>query len=103
MPDKAEQQEQEFDQKLATALHEYKESYGLDPRKGREIRSFGAVGKAMRVSIEFFSAIVVGTCFGMGVDWLFASEPVGLMVFLVLGVFGGMYNIYKYIRSEDSV
>lgn len=44
---------------------------------------------------EFVAAIVVGGALGFGVDWLFKTQPWGLVIFILLGFAAGVLNIVR--------
>ena len=53
------------------------------------------MGRAFRLASEFVAAIVVGGALGFGVDWLFKSQPWGIVIFMLLGFAAGVVNIIR--------
>jgi len=53
------------------------------------------MGRAFRLASEFVAAIVVGGALGFGVDWLFKSQPWGIVIFMLLGFAAGVLNIIR--------
>jgi ATP synthase protein I len=50
---------------------------------------------AFRVLSEFVAAVMVGTALGWGVDRLFGTSPIFLILFLLLGAAAGFWNVYR--------
>ncbi len=53
----------------------------------------------MKISLDLFSSILVGTMIGLGLDNFFSTKPIFLLIFLVLGVIAGFYNLYKSAQN----
>ena len=53
------------------------------------------MGRAFRLASEFIAAIVVGGALGFGVDWLFKTQPWGMIIFILLGFAAGVLNIIR--------
>ena len=53
------------------------------------------MGRAFRIASEFIAAIVVGGALGFGVDWLFKTQPWGIVIFMLLGFAAGVLNIIR--------
>lgn len=57
---------------------------------------FSGLGQAMRIGTDLVAALVVGGGLGWVVDtYLFSSEPLGLVVGLILGIGAGIRNAYR--------
>jgi ATP synthase protein I len=50
---------------------------------------------AMRAGSEFVSAILVGAAIGWGLDRLFGTKPLLLIVFFFVGVAAGVLNVIR--------
>jgi len=50
---------------------------------------------------DIFAGVIVGLLFGIGTDRLFNTEPIFLIIFLILGFAGGMLNIYKKMNKDN--
>ena len=53
------------------------------------------MGRAFRLASEFVAAIVVGGALGFGVDWVFKTQPWGIVIFMLLGFAAGVLNIIR--------
>lgn len=49
----------------------------------------------LRVASEFVSAIIVGAAIGWGLDWLFGTKPLFIIVFFMIGVAAGVWNVIR--------
>ena len=65
---------------------------GEKPEKANAKAGFG---KAMRLSSEFISAILVGAAIGYGIDWLAGTKPWAMIFFLFLGFIAGVINLLR--------
>ena len=54
-----------------------------------------SLGKAMRLSTEFVAGVIAGGILGWIFDRLLGTKPWGLIVFLMLGVVTGIYNVMR--------
>ena len=54
-----------------------------------------AMGIAFRFSTELVAALVVGGGIGWGLDWLFKTRPIFLVVFFMLGAGAGIRNVMR--------
>ncbi len=57
----------------------------------------GATGfaKGYRLASEFVAGTLVGGLIGYGIDWVFGTLPIGLIVFLLLGFGAGILNMAR--------
>ncbi len=57
----------------------------------------GATGyaKGYRLASEFVAGTLVGGLIGYGIDWIFGTLPLGLIVFLLLGFGAGILNMAR--------
>jgi ATP synthase protein I len=51
----------------------------------------------MRLGTEFVSGILVGTLIGRAIDVYFGSHPLGLVIFILLGIMAGSLNVYRLL------
>ena len=51
------------------------------------------------MSLDLFSSILVGMMIGLGIDNFFSTKPIFLLIFLVLGIIAGFYNLYKSAQN----
>lgn len=60
----------------------------------------GFVSQALKISSEFFSAILVGAILGIFSDKYITYSPWGLIVFLLLGSCAGFLNVMRYASKS---
>lgn len=60
-------------------------------------------GIGMKISLDLFSSILVGILIGLGMDNFFSTKPIFLLIFLVLGIITGFYNLYKSVRNLNKI
>lgn len=60
-----------------------------------------ALSLGMRVMSEFVAAIIVGGVIGWAIDDWLHSGPWGLVVFLMLGMAAGFWNIYRIAATPE--
>ena len=68
---------------------------------GLKVEQRGAAGRAWRLSVEIIAAFLV--CGGLGWiidDWL-DTRPVFLLVFVVIGMIVGVYNVFKVAKAMN--
>jgi ATP synthase protein I len=56
----------------------------------------------MRAGTELVGSIMGGALIGYGLDRLFDSKPWLLIVFLILGIFTGFFNVWRTTQNEGS-
>ena len=49
----------------------------------------------IRISIDLVSTIVVSILIGLGIDKIFSTHPIFFIIFLLLGIITGLYNIIR--------
>ena len=64
-------------------------------------KKISGYGVGMKISLDLFSSIFVGTMIGLGIDNFFSTKPIFLLIFLVLGIIAGFYNLYKSAQKID--
>ena len=64
-----------------------------EPRKDAE--KYRAMSMAWRITIELVVSIMVGAAMGWGLDSLFGSLPMFLIVFCMLGLVAGVRTIMR--------
>lgn len=62
-------------------------------------KSYGA---ALKMGVDFVSAIIVGLVIGYWADKYFHTSPLFLIIFLILGAVAGFRNVYKYATKVVS-
>jgi ATP synthase protein I len=66
-----------------------------------QVERSGAIGRAWRLSVEIIAAFLVCGGFGWWLDSYFGTKPVFLLVFVVLGMFVGVYNVFKVAKDMN--
>ena len=75
-----------------------KNSDNLDIKRKKKISGYGV---GMKISLDLISPIVVGFFIGITIDNFFSTKPIFLVIFLVLGIIAGFYNLYKSAQKID--
>lgn len=55
-----------------------------------------------RVISELVAGLIVGTLLGIGLDKFFNTKPILTVIFILLGLAGSIYNLYKASLKIDS-
>jgi ATP synthase protein I len=53
------------------------------------------LGNAFKISTEFVAAVVVGSTIGFILDNLFGTKPWLIIIFFIIGVIAGMFNVIR--------
>ncbi|MEL6999885.1 MAG: AtpZ/AtpI family protein [Pseudomonadota bacterium] len=69
------------------------------PRGDKE--KFGAMSFAWRVTIELVVSIMIGAAMGWGLDSLFGTLPVFLVVFCLLGFASGVRTMMRSVAENQ--
>lgn len=56
---------------------------------------------ACRAGIEMVSAFIVSLVIGYGLDYWLSTRPVFILVFSVLGIIAGVFNIWHLVKPND--
>lgn len=54
------------------------------------------------VGLNLLSSVVVGVIFGLGLDGFFGTEPLFIILFLLLGMAAGFRGIWVYMQQLES-
>ena len=78
---------------------------GMDPpptAKGKEPDVLGSnpLGVGLRVGLELVSAFLVAVAIGYGLDRLFGTAPILMIVFIPLGGAAGVFNVYRLMAPK---
>lgn len=60
------------------------------------------MGRAFRLASEFIAAILVGAGLGFGIDWLFKTQPWGMIILMLLGFAAGVLNVVRASAELNS-
>lgn len=80
--------------KITQAQHHHSNAYSLDKNKKNN-----AVSIAVRSGVELVSGILVGVGLGMLCDYVLDTKPIGMILFLFLGMAAGVTNIYRSMKN----
>jgi len=85
--------EPSFEERLRAA----RERQGLEPRQPASGTDHepSALGIGLRVAVELVSALAVACAIGWGLDRLFGTRPIFLIVFVPLGGAAGVLNVWR--------
>ena len=64
-------------------------------RPSASMQSATGYAKGYRLASEFVAGTLVGGLIGYGIDWVFGTMPLGLIVFLLLGFGAGILNMAR--------
>ena len=81
---------QKLDKELKAARAEFEDDYNPKPDPHDE-----NVGVGARAGVELVGSILGGGLIGYGLDYYFETSPIFFLIFILLGVITGFYNIYK--------
>ncbi len=62
---------------------------------GEEAARASAMARALRLSSELVTGVLVGAGIGWGIDRLLSTSPFGLIVFFLLGFVAGIVNVVR--------
>ncbi len=66
----------------------------LDPEP-RMDEHYSQAHLAWRMVIELVAGLLIGFCIGYGLDWLFGTLPIFLVIFIMLGFAGGVRSMMR--------
>ena len=75
-----------------------KEKIKILEEKNKNVRknnSSDNLNVGIRISIDLVSTIVVSILIGLGIDKIFSTHPIFFIIFLLLGIITGLYNIIR--------
>lgn len=81
---------EKLEDELKAARQEFDEDYNPKPAPNDE-----NVGVGARAGVELVGAVIGGALLGYGIDYYFETSPIFFLIFVLLGVVTGFYNIYK--------
>lgn len=59
-------------------------------------------GLGIKISTDLIASVTVGVLIGLGMDKLFSTKPIFFIIFLLLGIIAGFYNIYKSFKRLNN-
>tara|TARA_Y100000766_G_scaffold265383_1_gene258914 strand:- start:228 stop:491 length:264 start_codon:yes stop_codon:yes gene_type:complete len=81
----------DFSEKLEEKLRQTQEFKDNSSKNGYSI--------GLKISMDFLSSIIAGVLIGLGIDKVFSTKPVFFIIFLLLGIVSGFYNLYKTVKK----
>ena len=78
-----------------TQKHVAEEKAAEDSAMSRAQATGKAWSMGIRMVSEFVGGILVGVAIGYGLDWLFGTKPVLLIIFTLLGTAAGFLNVIR--------
>ena len=89
---------------IAAAIRSQRPVAATEPPKPEGDEGFGsAMSLGLRAGSEFVGAIVVGTAIGWGVDWLFHTKPLFIILFFLLGVAAATLNVIRAASPKGAI
>ncbi len=73
------------------------ENLGQGTPQAKQDMSFG-----MRVGVELFAGILVGSGIGYAIDYFAHSLPLFLIIFMIVGACAGFWSIYKSFFADSA-
>jgi ATP synthase protein I len=62
----------------------------------------GALGQALRLGVELVAGVAVGGAIGWGLDRLFGTAPLFMVLFLGLGATAGILNVVRTAKRMQA-
>ena len=88
--------------RLEQKISELKKQENVSSKKDQN--DFVRVSRiGFRISVELFSAVIVGAGIGYFLDGLFGTKPWMLALFLFFGGAAGILNVYRLSQKENDV
>ncbi len=56
-------------------------------------------GIGLKVSLDLISPIFVGILIGLGIDKIFLTKPIFFLIFLILGIVAGFFNLFRATKT----
>lgn len=98
--DKKNNQTDDFDQKLRN----FENKLNKPSEKNYAVTGDGSDNPwlfVFRAGIELVSAFIVGILIGYGLDYWLSTKPIFIIIFAVLGMVAGIFNIWHLVKPGD--
>jgi ATP synthase protein I len=76
-----------------------KKQFELDHHLNKPDSTQGSMSDGARAGIELVGGLIGGGILGFALDKFFDTSPILFILFLILGVMTGFYNIYKITQN----
>lgn len=74
----------------------------LGPEETPQRMRVSGLDMAYRLTAELVAAVLVGMGLGWGLDYLFGTSPVFLIVLLLFGIVAGILGVFRTAREMDA-
>ncbi len=91
---------------IAAAIRSHRPAAATEPptQKPEGEEGFGsAMSLGLRAGSEFVAAILVGTAIGWGIDGLFHTKPLFIILFFLLGVVAATLNVIRAASPKGAI
>lgn len=75
------------------------EAKGVDPETQKPTTSKDDSRQGAQAGVELIAAVGVFTAIGYGLDQYFDTQPLWMLVCMLLGMITGFYNVYRTINN----
>ena len=65
------------------------------------IKNTNSFGLGLKISLDLVVSIIVGILIGLGIDKLFNTKPIFFLIFFILGIAAGCFNMYRSIINLE--
>ena len=73
-------------------------THSHQPDEGQSVTSKYAVGESTSAGMDFFSSAIAGLLLGLGVDWIFNTAPVFVIIGIIAGFISGFAKLWSTSR-----
>lgn len=75
---------------------------GKPDKPGSRINVSQGMGLAFKLGIDMVAAVVIGVGIGWGLDKWWGTGPWLLLLFLILGMVAGIFNVFRSATGADA-
>ena len=72
------------------------------PEAPRSDEHFSQASLAWRMVIELVAGLMIGFGMGYGIDWVFGTTPIFLVIFILLGLAAGIKTMLRSAREVEA-
>lgn len=65
----------------------------------KNIKNKSNYSLGLKISMDLVASIIAGTLIGLGMDKFFSTKPIFFLIFLLLGIITGFFNIFKSVNK----
>lgn len=66
----------------------------LSPGERRQMTSKSTIGEGSSQGFDFFASIAAGLVLGLGLDWMFGTSPVFVIIGVIVGFVSGFIKLW---------